>query len=110
MSREAALKIGDHVRVRGTPATLALELAGQVGQVQSIVSAGELAVEPIGVRSDAAACEVYLESRGASFWIMAPLLLPLDAATQDGQASNERDVGRSSFLSRLKDLIKRRPS
>ena len=109
MSREAALKIGDHVRIRGTPATLALELAGQVGQVRAIASPGELAVEPIGVRSDADACEVYLESRGASFWIMAPLLLPLDPALQDGQASDERGV-EPSFLARLKNLIMRRPN
>lgn len=110
MSREAALKIGDHVGVRGTPATVALELAGQVGQVRAIASSGTLAVEPIGVRSDADACEVYFESRGAAFWIMAPLLFPLDPALQDGQTLEERGVGRSSFLSRLKDLIKRRPS
>ena len=47
MSREPALKIGDHVRVRGTPATLALELAGRVGQVRAIANPAELAVEPI---------------------------------------------------------------
>ena len=65
--------------------TLSLDLAGEVGEVRSIAKPDDLDRQPIGVISDADACEVFFEKLDACVWIMTPLLMLDDRTDGDGR-------------------------
>jgi hypothetical protein len=88
MSQEADIQIGDRVQIRGSPATLAAELAGRIGRVQSIARPQQLPAPPIGMICDADACEVLVENSDTLVWIMAPLLLRIPAPDGDPNAKH----------------------
>ncbi len=85
------IEVGDIVRVRGTPATLAAEVAGLIGQVTRIAQPPG-ANEVIGQPVDGNACEVFFDELKASYWLPAPLLV---VETRDSIATAKAAVSES---------------
>lgn len=90
MTQQRPIKIGDVVRIRGTPATLAAELAGLVGQVRQIADPRGGNLDVIGLLVEGDAYQVYFEQRRNSFWLAAPLLV-LEQQTERFPIAEERD-------------------
>ena len=85
MTENRPIGLGDMVRVRGTPATLAANLAGLTGEVRGATAPSVTNVEVIGKLQEDHAIKVHFEERKEAFWF-APYLLELvqnDAAADD---------------------------
>lgn len=80
MDTEPAISFGDNVRVRATPLTRELGLAGMAGQVYGETTPSVTSVDVIGVIRDDYAINVFFEERKDSFWFTPELLELVDHA------------------------------
>jgi hypothetical protein len=74
------LSFGDNVRVRSTPETVTLGIAGLAGQVYGFTTPSVTGVSVIGDTGDDYALNVSISGRGSDFWLAAHLLEFIDHA------------------------------
>ena len=74
------LSFGDNVRVRSTPQTESLQVAGLVGQVYGITTPSVTHVHVIGGDKSDQAVNVQLQGREESLWFTSDLLEFVDHA------------------------------
>jgi hypothetical protein len=74
------LSFGDNVRVRQTPETTPLGLAGETGQVQGVTTPSVTGVDVVGGVHDDCAIAVELLGRGPAIWFSPELLEFIDHA------------------------------
>jgi len=80
MLNQSTISFGDNVRVRVTPLTEELELAGLVGQVYGETTPSVTGVEVIGDVKEDYAINVFFDDRKESYWFVAELLELIDHA------------------------------
>jgi|SRR5215213_2823528 len=80
MNTEPTISFGDNVRVRATPLTEELGLAGAAGQVYGETTPSVTNVEVIGEIQEDYAINVFFEGRKESFWFAPELLEFIDHA------------------------------
>ncbi len=80
MNTEPTISFGDNVRVRATPLTQELGLAGMAGQVYGETTPSVTSVDVIGEIRDDYAINVFFEERKGSFWFAPELLELIDHA------------------------------
>jgi hypothetical protein len=80
MSTELTISFGDHVRVRTTPKTQELGLAGVAGHVYGETTPSVTKVEVIGEILEDYAINVFFEDRKESFWLTPELIEFIDHA------------------------------
>jgi hypothetical protein len=80
MNTESTISFGDNVRVRGTPLTHELGLAGLAGQVYGETTPSITGVDVIGETRDDYAINVFFEEQKESFWFVSELLEFIDHA------------------------------
>jgi hypothetical protein len=74
MSTESTISFGDNARVRATPLTRELGLAGMVGQVYGETTPSITNVEVIGESLEDYAVNVFFDERKESFWFAPELI------------------------------------
>jgi hypothetical protein len=80
-------RAGDRVRVRGTPATLAADLAGLIGEVQESTRQSSSEDQLIGELKGSEPVEVHFADLGTSFWFSPYLLEPVSSGA--GKAESD---------------------
>lgn len=78
MQNSSAISFGDHVRVRETPETVAIGIAGRSGEVLGETTPSVMGIEVIGKLENDFALSVRLEDTADSYWIVPELLELLD--------------------------------
>lgn len=112
MAEDRPIGLGDMVRVRGTPATLAADLAGLTGEVRGATAPSVNRAEVIGKLQEDHAIKVHFEERKEAYWF-APYLLELvqhDVAA-DTTTDSEKVLKQSrkvGFLSRIGQFLKKK--
>lgn len=81
MNTEPTISFGDNVRVRATPLTQELGLAGTAGQVYGETTPSVTSVDVIGEIREDYAINVFFEDRKESFWFAPELLEFIDHAS-----------------------------
>jgi hypothetical protein len=89
MGEKSKIRSGDKVRIRGTPATLAAELAGRTGRVTPETPDSMPEQQMIGMPATGEPCCVYFDELEHSCWF-APHLLEL---VEDAPAPSEDAAG-----------------
>lgn len=74
------LSFGDNVRVRPTPETSALGLAGANGQIYGVTTPSETGIEVVGELAEDCAFAVQFPDRADAVWFPADLLELIDHA------------------------------
>ena len=72
MTENRPIGVGDLVRIRGTPATLATDVAGLIGEVQGTTAPSKTNVEVIGQLQEDYAIHVQFDGRKEAYWF-API-------------------------------------
>ena len=80
MSSESTISFGDNVRVRASPLTQGLGLAGMIGQVYGETTPSVTNVEVIGEIQEDFAINVFFDERKEAFWFAPELLELIDHA------------------------------
>ena len=80
MQRTSNIRFGDNVRVRSTPDTDALGLAGRVGQVYGETTPSVTSVTVVGKLVGDYALNVHFEGRADTLWFAPELLEFIDHA------------------------------
>lgn len=80
MQRPSNMSFGDNVRVRSTPDTEALGVAGQLGQVYGETTPSVTGVTVVGPLAGDYALNVHLEGRPDALWFAPELLEFVDHA------------------------------
>lgn len=106
MAADSNIGFGDNVRVRTTPETEALGVAGLAGQVFGWTTPSVTGVAVVGGLENDYAINVNFEGRGQQLWFATELLEFIDHAPgttmQTGRVLLTRDVDGSWFESRKK--------
>jgi hypothetical protein len=80
MTFDSAITFGDNVRIRSTPDTEAVGIAGLLGQVYGHTTPSVTGVDVIGPLVGDLAINVYFAERGESFWFAPELVSFVDQA------------------------------
>jgi len=80
MTNSTPISFGDNVRVRSTPETDGMELAGLTGEVRGETTPSAMGIEVIGEVKDDFAFNVFLEDRDEAYWFAPDLLEFVDHA------------------------------
>ena len=80
MNPDSNISFGDNVRVRSTPVTEQLGIAGRIGQVCGETTPSVVEVEVIGTPTADYAINVSFESDQKSYWFASQLLELIDHA------------------------------
>jgi len=75
---DASLSFGDNVRIRSTPLTEKLGLAGQMGSIYGETTPSVTGVEVIGEVTNDYAVNVMIEAKGEQLWFAPDLVELID--------------------------------
>jgi hypothetical protein len=122
MTNPTPISFGDNVRVRRTPETEGVGLAGLTGEVRGETTPSLMGIEVIGEDKDDFAFNVFIEDRDEAYWFAPDLLEFIDHAvgtemwvegdskkwvrTADGNWE-ESQVAQRGLVQRLLGIFKR---